>query len=368
MKIIHVIGARPNYMKVAPIYAALAEKPGVTQLLVHTGQHYSPEMSALFFDALQMPQPDINLEVGSGSHAVQTAKVMEAFEPVVEEFQPDVVLVVGDVNSTIACAIVAKKLHVDVVHVEAGLRSLDMKMPEEVNRVLTDRISDWLFTTEPSGTENLLAEGVPADKIKHVGNTMIDSLVRQKERAAELNVLEEYGQVHGEYLLGTIHRPSNVDEEESLTEVVQTLLEAAERLPLLLPLHPRTQGNMEKCGVSDLIVGHPRVTVTGPLGYLEFLRCQLGARVILTDSGGIQEEASYLGVPCLTMRENTERPITLDMGTNRLVGTSKSDIIRNLDEVMALKDQEAPKIPLWDGLAGVRIADELCNIYQDGTS
>jgi len=347
LKILHVIGARPNYMKVAPIYAELAARSGVQQLLVHTGQHYSPEMSTLFFDDLGMPQPDVNLGVGSGSHAVQTARVIEAFEPVLLEFNPDVVLVVGDVNST----------------VESGLRSFDMEMPEEINRILTDRISDILFTTEDSGSQNLLKEGTDESRIQFVGNTMIDSLVAHRDKASGLNTVNKHGHEDGTYLLGTIHRPSNVDEQSSLTEIVDTLVQAAQRLPLLLPLHPRTQGNLEKFGMLEAIQTNSNITITGPLGYLDFLRCQMGARVVLTDSGGIQEETSFLGVPCLTMRENTERPVTLSHGTNRLVGTNGKDIIAALDSVLESPAPSAPQIPLWDGRAAERISDVLLANY-----
>ena len=362
MHIIHVIGARPNYMKVAPIYRALEGYPSIKQTLLHTGQHYTPEMSAHFFDDLGMPRPDINLEVGSGSHAEQTARIMQAFEPVLEEQKPDMVLVVGDVNSTIACALTAKKLHIKVLHVEAGLRSFDMKMPEEINRVLTDRISDYLFTTEASGNANLKAEGVADEQVFFVGNCMIDSLVEHMEKAKQSDVLTRLGQKEGEYLLVTIHRPSNVDSEADLARTVETLMQAAERAPVLAPLHPRSTGRLEATGLGAKLEVNPRITTTGPLGYLDFLRCQMGARAILTDSGGIQEESTYLGVPCLTMRENTERPVTISDGSNQLIGVETGAIINALDALLKEPARSERKPPLWDGKASERIAEILSKL------
>ena len=362
MHIIHVIGARPNYMKVAPIYRALQDRNGVKQTLLHTGQHYTPEMSAHFFNDLGMPRPDINLEVGSGSHADQTARIMQAFEPVLIELKPDLVLVVGDVNSTIACALTAKKLHIKVVHVEAGLRSFDMLMPEEINRVLTDRISDYLFTTEASGNENLQAEGVKDEKVFFVGNVMIDSLVEHMEKAKQSDILTSLGQTDGEYLLVTIHRPSNVDSETDLARTVDTLMQASERAPVLAPLHPRSTGRLESTGLGAKLAANPRIKTTGPLGYLDFLRCQMGARAILTDSGGIQEESTYLGVPCLTMRENTERPVTITHGSNQLIGIETDAIINALDGVLAQPARSERKPPLWDGKAAGRIAEILAQL------
>lgn len=355
-RIIHVVGARPNYMKIAPVYRAMEQYSDIEQVLVHTGQHYSPEMSTHFFDELGMPRPDVNLNVGSGSHAVQTARIMEAFEPVLEERKPDLVIVVGDVNSTIACALDAKKLHIPVAHVEAGLRSFDMRMPEEVNRVLTDRISDYLFTTEASGNDNLEKEGVPAHQVHFVGNVMIDSLVNHLPKAKARTTLADLGVEEGKYLLVTIHRPSNVDDEATLRSLTSTLQEAAKRLPILIPLHPRTRGNLGRFGWLDDFLATPGVTVCEPLGYLDFLKCQTGAAAILTDSGGIQEESTYLGVPCITMRENTERPATITQGTNRLIGNDREQILAALDDALAQERGSHPVPPLWDGSAAERIA------------
>ena len=358
-RIIHVVGARPNYMKIAPVYRALEAYPGIEQVLVHTGQHYSPEMSTHFFDELGMPRPDENLDVGSGTHAVQTARIMEAFEPVLLERQPDLVIVVGDVNSTVACALDAKKLHIPVAHVEAGLRSFDMRMPEEVNRVLTDRISDFLFTTEASGNENLAREGVPGELVHFVGNVMIDSLVSHLPKAKARTVLDDQGLSDGGYVLVTIHRPSNVDDPETLRSLIDTLALVARDKPLLIPLHPRTRGNLERFGWLDELLAMPAVAVCEPLGYLDFLRCQVGAAAILTDSGGIQEESTYLGVPCITMRENTERPATITHGTNQLIGNGQAQILAALETALGERAADHPVPPLWDGRAAERIAEIL---------
>ncbi|MCL4154898.1 UNVERIFIED_CONTAM: hypothetical protein GTU68_042980 [Idotea baltica] len=346
-------------MKIAPIHKALTAHPQIEQILVHTGQHYGHGMSDQFFSDLGMPAPAINLEVGSDSHAQQTAKIMQLFEAVVLEHKPDAVLVVGDVNSTIACALTAKKLNIKVIHVEAGLRSFDMEMPEEINRILTDRLSDLLFITEESAEQNLKNEGVDANKIHFVGNVMIDSLVSQIDRARDQQVTEKLSLADQSYLLATIHRPSNVDAKKDLERTVDTLCQAAERLPLLVPLHPRTIQNLEQNGFADKLQSNPNIHISGPLGYLDFLRCQMGARAILTDSGGIQEESTYLGVPCLTMRENTERPATITQGSNRLIGTQTNNILSALDELLKQPARSDRRPPLWDGNAAIRIADVL---------
>lgn len=352
-------------MKIAPIHKALTAYPQIEQILVHTGQHYGHGMSDQFFSDLGMPQPTINLEVGSHSHAQQTAKIMQLFEAVILEHKPDAVLVVGDVNSTIACALTAKKLNIKVVHVEAGLRSFDMEMPEEINRILTDRISDLLFITEQSAAQNLKNEGVDADKIHFVGNVMIDSLVSQIDRAGNQQVTNNLALADQSYLLATIHRPSNVDAKKDLERTVETLCRASERLPLIVPLHPRTILNLDQYGLADKLNSNPKIHISGPLGYLDFLRCQMGARAILTDSGGIQEESTYLGVPCLTMRENTERPATITHGSNRLIGTKTSKILSALDGLLKEPARTDKRPPLWDGNAAIRIASVLSKVFEN---
>jgi len=356
MKILHVVGARPNFMKIAPIMHAMSRYPDrLAQILVHTGQHYDDEMSQVFFDDLGLPQPDVYLGVGSGSHAEQTAKVMLAFEPVLKEQKPDLVLVVGDVNSTLACALVCAKMDVPVAHVEAGLRSFDRTMPEEINRVLTDQIADLLFTTERDADENLRREGVTEEKIHFVGNVMIDTLLRHKERALALDVLGEYGLQPQGYALLTLHRPSNVDVPEVLSGILDALAEIQARLPILFPAHPRTVRRVREFGFEARLAAMPYLRVTEPLGYLEFLNLMANARLVLTDSGGIQEETTILGVPCLTLRENTERPVTVTQGTNTVVG---SDPQRIVAEALAILDGKgkAGRVPeLWDGKAAERI-------------
>jgi UDP-N-acetylglucosamine 2-epimerase (non-hydrolysing) len=345
-------------MKIAPIMAEMARHPDrFQQTLVHTGQHYDDEMSQVFFDDLDIPRPDVYLGVGSGSHAVQTAKVMLAFEPVLVEQKPGLVFVVGDVNSTLACTLVAAKLHVPVAHVEAGLRSFDRTMPEEINRVLTDQIADLLFTTERDANENLLREGVAEHKIHFVGNVMIDTLLRHKDRALALDVLEEYGVESGGFALLTLHRPSNVDVPEVLAGILDALEEIQARLPILFPAHPRTVKRIAEFGLKDRLAAMPDLQVLEPLGYLEFLNLMANARLVLTDSGGIQEETTILGVPCLTLRENTERPVTVTQGTNRIVGNDPERIV---SEALAALDGEgrAGRVPeLWDGQAAERIVD-----------
>lgn len=356
MIIVHVVGARPNFMKAAPVIAALSEHTGVKQILVHTGQHYDKNMSQIFFDELGLPEPDVNLEVGSGSHAVQTAEIMKRFEEVVLEYQPDWVVVYGDVNSTVAAALVATKLHVKVAHVEAGLRSNDRRMPEELNRLVTDRLADLLLTPSRDGDENLKNEGVPADKIAFVGNVMIDTLVRLLPAAEarwpslkEKYDLDRYGLV-------TLHRPSNVDGEKSLKLILETLNEIGRELPLLFPAHPRTRARIQSFGL-DHLTRH--IHFIDPVGYLDFVALQKHATLILTDSGGIQEESTYLGVPCLTVRENTERPITITNGTNYLVGQDM-DLLSKLSREILQGTYKSGGIPeLWDGQAGQRIANLL---------
>ena len=355
MKILNIVGARPNFMKMAPLITALRRR-GLTQTLVHTGQHYDEAMSASFFRELGMPAPDINLEVGSGTHAEQTARVMLAFEPVVIEQKPDWVVVVGDVNSTLACALVARKLGVKVAHVEAGLRSFDRDMPEEINRVLTDQLADLLLTPSADGDANLLREGIPAERITRVGNVMIDTLLQQVERAQTsliLHTLELEPQTFG---VVTLHRPSNVDEPETLRGLLGALGAIAAELPLIFPAHPRTQARLREFGLA-LPAG---LRMIDPLGYLDFLKLWSHAKLVLTDSGGLQEETTALGVPCLTLRENTERPITIEEGTNRLVGCDPTRIKQTAFAVLRSELKLAGRVPeLWDGRAAERIVDAL---------
>lgn len=337
MKVLHVVGARPNFIKIASIMAEMARFPAwFEQVLVHTGQHYDDEMSQVFFDDLEIPQPSVYLGVGSGSHAEQTARIMLAFEPVLLEQKPDLVLVVGDVNSTLACALVAAKLCISVVHVEAGLRSFDRTMPEEINRVLTDQIADFLFTTEKSANENLAHEGIPREKIYFVGNTMIDTLLQHRKQ----------------YALLTLHRPSNVDIPEVLTGILDALAEIQVHLPVIFPAHPRTMKQIRKFGLEDKLAAMPNLRVMGPLGYLEFLGLMTNARLVLTDSGGIQEETTVLGIPCLTLRENTERPVTVTRGTNEVVGRDPQQIVAKAIAALCIPE-------LWDGHAAERIVDIL---------
>jgi len=352
-QVLCVAGARPNFMKIAPVMAALAET-GIAAQLLHTGQHYDAAMSDSFFADLGIPRPDHHLEVGSGSHAVQTAEVMRRFEPVLGSVQPQAVLVVGDVNSTLACALVAAKRGVRVIHVEAGLRSYDRSMPEEINRVLTDQISDLLFTTERSALANLQREGIDPARVEFVGNVMIDTLHRNLERAVPGS--RTLGTALPQYAVLTLHRPSNVDDPATLAALLDAVGEINRRLPVVMPLHPRTRSNIEKFG---LTAGLDGLHVLPPLGYLEMLGLLRDAKLVLTDSGGIQEETTALGVPCLTLRENTERPITIAEGTNTLVGPDPAAIRAAFGEVMA-DGGKSRRIPeYWDGRAAMRIAHTL---------
>lgn len=361
LKVLLIAGARPNFMKVAPIYAEMKRRPTeFAPMIVHTGQHYDAAMSDAFFDDLGMPKPDIYLGVGSGSHAVQTAKIMTEFEPVVVEQKPDWVLVVGDVNSTIACALVCAKLGIKVAHVEAGLRSRDRAMPEEINRILTDAISDLLLTTSQDADENLRQEGIPVEKIRFVGNVMIDSLLEHLKLAEGSTVRDDLGVSNGEYAVVTLHRPSNVDDREVFGRILDALLTISEELPIVFPVHPRTRGKIDEFGFADRIK-LSKIKLIEPLGYLDFMRLYSGARLVLTDSGGLQEETTVLGIPCLTLRHNTERPITVEMGTNLLVGTDPAKIKDAASSVLSgqPKGAERRTPPLWDGKAANRICDEL---------
>jgi UDP-N-acetylglucosamine 2-epimerase (non-hydrolysing) len=364
--VICVVGARPNFMKMAPILRAFARNdPPLPALLVHTGQHYDRDMSQRLFADLQLPPPDINLEVGSATHAVQTAEVMRRFEPVVDTYRPSCVLVVGDVNSTLACALVAAKKSVPVVHVEAGLRSFDRRMPEEINRVLTDQLADRLYTTERTAQDNLMREGVDGGRVRFVGNVMIDSLLSNRKSArppreslrqagADAALLDH---ARG-FALATLHRPSNVDERDALASLLATFRDIAVQLPLVFVLHPRTRANIERFGLGDMLAG-AAVALLPPQGYLEMLGLTAEATLVLTDSGGLQEETTALGAPCLTLRENTERPITIEQGTNTLVGCDRDAILKGVADVLSGAGKRGRTPELWDGKAAERIAADL---------
>lgn len=355
-KIHIVVGARPNYIKANPVYRALERSGRFHLSLIHTGQHYDHTMSALFFDQLKMKTPDILLKVGSGSHAAQTAKILERYETVLQKNVPDLVMVFGDVNSTIACSLAAVKLHIPVAHVEAGLRSFDRAMPEEINRVLTDQISELLFITSPEARDNLITEGVSKEKIYFTGNTMIDSLVAFTPLFRSSNVHSTLG-VTRPYALMTFHRPSNVDAENNLQKLVRMLEKITDRLNCVFPVHPRTLHKLEQFGLRQRLEDNPRFFLTEPLGYLDFMRLQMDADVVLTDSGGVQEESTYFGVPCLTVRDNTERPVTITQGTNRLIGTAYDNIPEEVARALAGGDRKNSIPELWDGKAAERIAE-----------
>ncbi len=350
MHILHVVGARPNFMKAAPVVAALEQRAGITQTLVHTGQHYDQNMSGVFFEQLGIPAPEVNLEVGSGSHAHQTAQIMSRFEPVVLEKKPDMVLVYGDVNSTVAAALVCSKLLIPVGHVEAGLRSGDRTMPEEINRLLTDQLADILFTPSEDGDRNLLREGIAPEKIHCVGNVMIDSLIRLLPRALETNL----DGLPKRYALVTLHRPSNVDDPVVLERILRALLDVNDEFSVVFPVHPRTRQRIAEFGIDTA-----SLHLLDPKPYVEFLALQARAAVVITDSGGIQEETTYLQVPCLTIRENTERPITAELGTNVLIGHDMDKLRGELCRISQGLARSGTIPPLWDGRAGERIADML---------
>ena len=361
MKFLLVAGARPNFMKIAPIIEAFRERqnnnPGLRVILVHTGQHYDRKMSDDFFDDLQIPPPDINLGVGSGSHAQQTARIMMAFEEVCQVQRPDWVIVVGDVNSTVACSLTAKKLGIRVAHVEAGLRSRDMTMPEEINRLCTDVIADLLFTTDRIANENLRCEGIGDNRIVFVGNTMIDTLLRHVERARCLP--HPAGINSGDFAVLTLHRPSNVDNSETLSGILGAIIDISRRIPVIFPAHPRTVGRLREFGLIDELNGQSAIRLIDPVSYLPFLGMVIRSRMVLTDSGGIQEETTVLGVPCITMRPNTERPITCELGTNILVGTDPARIRAAAFSVLANNFQKHSIPEKWDGRAAQRIVDFL---------
>ncbi|HVO75049.1 MAG TPA: UDP-N-acetylglucosamine 2-epimerase (non-hydrolyzing) [Ignavibacteriaceae bacterium] len=360
-KIISVVGARPNFMKVAPIHKAFLKKginhSDIEHLICHTGQHYDEKMSKIFFDDLELPYPDFYLGVGSGSHAEQTARVMIEFEKILLQEKPDIIIVVGDVNSTIACSLVASKLNVKVVHVEAGLRSFDRTMPEEINRLLTDSISDFLFVTEKSGINNLKKEGVDEDKIYLVGNVMIDSLIQYLPKTESSGILNELNLEKNNYVLVTLHRPSNVDSGSFLSGLILTLNNLGKKKKIIFPVHPRTKKNLAESGLENDL--SENVLLTDPIGYIDFLGLTKNAELVITDSGGIQEETTYLGVQCITVRENTERPVTVEIGTNQLIGTDLKKVQEAAEKVLN-GEKKCGKIPeLWDGKAAERIVNVL---------
>lgn len=356
-----IVGARPNFMKVAPLLREFRKHPEkIVPLLVHTGQHYDEAMSRVFFDQLEIPAPDVFLGVGSGSHAEQTANIMLAFEPVLLREKPDLVIVVGDVNSTMACTLVASKLGVPVAHVEAGLRSFDRTMPEEINRLVTDALADLLFTTSEDANENLYREGIPFEKIHFVGNTMIDTLLTLKPRLDPMGVLQRIGLNGQRYAYVTVHRPSNVDDENALRGICDAFEEVQERIHLVWPLHPRTRKMLKQFGLEARLQQLPHVVLVEPLGYIESISLLWGAEFVLTDSGGVQEESTVLGVPCLTLRFNTERPVTVTEGTNKLIGNSPAAIVSEATALLEEKSPAPPKSPkLWDGRASERITEIL---------
>lgn len=392
MKILSVVGARPNFMKIAPISDVIRRR-GIAHTLVHTGQHYDYRMSKLFFENLGLPKPDIDLGIGSGTHAQQTAEIMMRLEPILNNDKPSLLIVVGDVNSTMASAITAVKLGIPVAHVEAGLRSFDRTMPEEINRILTDAISSFYFTTEESANSNLGKEGIPEESIFFVGNTMIDTLLRHVDKSSESNILELIGVKPREYGVITLHRPSNVDDKENLQNILEALNEISKDLPLIFPVHPRTRGRISEFGLNHLVSNPPEshhtsvrvgsdplwkreaewgfkggkggfgkaVFIIDPLGYLDFLKLMKESRIVFTDSGGIQEETTVLGIPCLTLRYNTERPVTITSGTNSLVGADRERIINEARKRLNGFSTQYSIPPLWDGHAAERIVDIIIN-------
>ena len=362
MKIANIVGARPNFMKVAPIHRRMQRAAEFDPILIHTGQHYDEKMSKTFFVDLEMPEPDVYLGVGSGSHAEQTAAVLVKMEKILIEHKPDLLLVVGDVNSTIAASMAASKLHIPIAHVEAGLRSFDRSMPEEINRLLTDAIADYLFVTEQSGIDNLKAEGVADDKVFFVGNCMIDSLVEHLDKASKLQTLQHYNLTPKSYAVATLHRPSNVDNKEVLENIFSTLDVIQKDMPIIFPIHPRTRKMLANFGLDQRIEAMSNIILTDPLGYLPFLQLMSQSQLIVTDSGGIQEETTFLQIPCLTLRENTERPATVDLGTNQLVGMEPDRILAGYNTAMNSSFEKAVIPPLWDGAASQRIIEKISDL------
>jgi UDP-N-acetylglucosamine 2-epimerase (non-hydrolysing) len=364
MKVIQVVGARPNFMKVAPLHRAIQKLAGWTSKIVHTGQHFDAKMSDVFFTQLELPKPDFFLGIGGGSHTEVTAKIMVAFEKIVEVEKPDLIIVVGDVTSTLACTLVAIKMGIKVAHVEAGLRSFDRTMPEELNRILTDSVADYLFVTEESGMQHLKNEGVADERVFFAGNVMIDSLVRYQEKAKTTTILEDLGLSTSDYIVMTMHRPANVDTKEGLESILELIELSSQDTKIIFPIHPRTRSHMEKFGLADRLDQAKNLIMTEPLGYLEFIQLMSNATAILTDSGGIQEETTYLGVPCLTFRDSTERPITVTLGTNQLLSDlDPKKTYAALKEILAGKVKKGSLPPLWDGKAAERIAAQLAKTF-----
>lgn len=355
MKVLSIVGTRPNFMKVAPIHKAFVKSGKIESVIIHTGQHYDEKMSKVFFDQLGMPAPDINLEISGGTNSESIGKIMLSFEKVLLDINPDVVLVVGDVNSTLACGLVASHNDFRLVHVEAGLRSGDLKMPEEKNRILVDHLADYLFVTEPSGLQNLAKEGIDESKIHYVGNVMIDSLVQNIDKFNDINILPEFGLTANEYSLITLHRPSNVDKKEDLTKVVELVKKLVTINKVFFPIHPRTRNRLEKYDLFSALENLDNLVISGPQGYLEFMNLVKNASLILTDSGGIQEESSFLGVPCITFRDSTERPSTIDFGTNVLISNLDIDHAFEVSKSKLGAERITPQIPFWDGHTSERI-------------
>lgn len=359
MRLLCVVGTRPNFVKIAAIYKEMRKRENIEPILVHTGQHFDKNMSENFFKEFELPIPDLNLNVAGGTHTYQTGQIMLRFEPILSEFSPDVVIVVGDVNSTLAASLVVAKCNIPLAHVEAGLRSGDRFMPEELNRILVDQLADFLFVTEQSGIDNLKKEGISEDKIFFVGNVMIDTLITHLKKARKSDILNRFNLSKNNYALITLHRPSNSDNREVLTDILYAIKEISSDLKILFPIHPRTKKRIEDFGLIKLIENQPGFLIIEPLGYFDFLKAMENARVVITDSGGIQEETTILGVPCLTLRNNTERPVTIQYGTNKLVGIEGKNLIRSFRTLYKNRNSSNERPPLWDGKAASRIIDIL---------
>jgi UDP-N-acetylglucosamine 2-epimerase (non-hydrolysing) len=366
MKLLLIGGARPNFVKIAPLYRSLSSIDSITPVIVHTGQHYHSGLSKVFFEQLSIPEPHKNLEVGSGSQAWQTGQIMITFEEYVLETGPDMVVVVGDVNSTVACSLVAKKLLIPVAHVEAGLRSFDRSMPEEINRIVTDSVADLLFTTCEAANDNLLNEGIREERIHFVGNVMIDTLEVFRDRVEHSGILEELDLKGGSFCLLTLHRPSNVDNRETFSAILSAIEEIQQRLPVVYPVHPRSRKNLEELGLISKIESMPNLRLTDPIGYIDFLKLESEAQLVLTDSGGVQEETTVFNVPCLTLRENTERPITITEGTNILTGMSRDRIVEEALKILGGERKQGSVPALWDGQAAERIAQVVLSWSKHG--